>query len=295
MSLNTFIDYLSFEKKYSQHTVVAYKKDLVQLIEYLREEYEVNAADATYPLIRTWLSSLLDESLSSRTINRKVASVKSYYKFLLVTGEIEYHPLSQHKSLKVSKKIQIPFSKKEVHAILNSEYDEKDFESVRNVLLIEFFYVTGMRREELINLRLEDINFSSRTIKVIGKRNKERLVPLLVSIESRLKNYIKLREQVTTASNIELFVTKKGVKLYAVLVYRIIKSYFGKVSQKVKTSPHILRHSFATHLLDEGADLNAVKELLGHASLASTQVYTHSSMAALKGTYKNAHPRSKKR
>lgn len=294
MSLNSFLDYLSLEKKYSHHTVVAYKKDLEQLQDYLFEEYELSVKEATYPLIRTWLSVLLDEDLNSQTINRKVAAVKSYYKFLLITQEIGHHPLSQHKSLKVSKKIQIPFSKKEVEKILDATYDHTDFESVRDVLLIELFYVTGMRREELINLKIDDVNFFSKTIKILGKRNKERVVPLLLSIEERLKEYIKLREELSDDKVNELFITKKGIKLYPGLVYRIIKLYFSRVSQKVKTSPHILRHSFATHLLDEGADLNAVKELLGHASLASTQVYTHSSMAMLKGVYKNAHPRSKK-
>jgi len=294
MSLDSFLNYLSLEKKYSQHTVVAYKNDLEQLKDYLFEEYKVSIKDATYPLLRTWLTVLLDDELTPRTINRKVASIKSYYKFLLITQEIEFHPLSQHKSLKVSKKIQIPFSKKEIQGILDSSHDVNDFVEVRDVLLIEMFYVTGMRREEMINIKISDINFSSRTIKIIGKRNKERIMPLLISVENRLNAYLKLRQSVVSGAINELFVTEKGFKLYPSLVYRIIKSYFSKVSQKVKTSPHILRHSFATHLLDEGADLNAVKELLGHASLASTQVYTNSSMAVLKGVYKNSHPRSKK-
>ncbi|MGJ8683473.1 MAG: tyrosine-type recombinase/integrase [Nonlabens sp.] len=294
MSLNSFLDYLSLEKKYSQHTVVAYKKDIEQLSTYLLEEYDVGIKEATYPLIRTWLSTLLDDDLSSRTINRKVAAIKRYYKFLLVIQEIEHHPLSQHKSLKVSKKIQIPFSKEEVFNILDASYDHNDFEAARDVLIIELLYVTGMRRAELIGLQVEDINFNDKTIKVIGKRNKERRVPLLKSIEERLNHYLSLRLQINTSDSELLFLTKKGAKLYPSLVYRIIKSYFSLVSQKVKTSPHILRHSFATHLLDEGADLNSVKELLGHASLASTQVYTHSSMTMLKGVYKNAHPRSKK-
>ncbi|GAK88792.1 integrase [Nonlabens ulvanivorans] len=294
MHLNSFLDYLSLEKKYSRNTVVAYKKDLEQLASFLQDEYDMQIENASYPLIRTWLSNLLDDNLSTRTVNRKVASLKSYYKFLLFTGQIDFHPLSQHKSLKVSNNVQIPFSKKEVQQILDSSYDPKNFETVRDLLLIELFYITGMRREELMNLKLQDINFSARSIKVLGKRNKERVIPLLDSIWDKLEAYLILRNLVNVNYLNELFMTKKGDKLYPVLVYRIIKLYFSKVSEKVKTSPHILRHSFATHLLDEGADLNAVKELLGHASLASTQVYTHSSMAMLKGVYKNAHPRSKK-
>lgn len=294
MHLNSFLDYLSLEKKYSRNTVVAYKKDLEQLASFLQDEYDLQIENASYPLIRTWLSNLLDDNLSARTVNRKVASLKSYYKFLLFTGQIDFHPLSQHKSLKVSNNVQIPFSKKEVQQILDSSYDPTNFETVRDLLLIELFYITGMRREELMNLKLQDVNFSARSIKVLGKRNKERVIPLLDSIWDKLEAYLILRNLVNVNYHNELFMTKKGDKLYPVLVYRIIKLYFSKVSEKVKTSPHILRHSFATHLLDEGADLNAVKELLGHASLASTQVYTHSSMAMLKGVYKNAHPRSKK-
>ncbi|WP_342747850.1 tyrosine-type recombinase/integrase [Nonlabens arenilitoris] len=292
MSLQSFLDYLSLEKKYSQHTVIAYKRDLQQLAAFLHEEYDLCLNQATYPLIRTWLSALLDAELSARTINRKVAAFKSYYKFLLATGCIDFHPLSKHKSLKVSKTIQIPFSKDEVQQILDSTYDPSNFEVVRDLLLIELFYVTGMRKEEMINLKISDVNLPYKTIRVLGKRNKERIIPLLESIVPKLDTYLSLRNQVVDGNRQELLLTKKGDKLYSGLVYRIIKSYFSKVSQKVKTSPHILRHSFATHLLDEGADLNAVKELLGHASLASTQVYTHSSMAMLKGVYKNAHPRS---
>lgn len=273
---------------------MAYKKDLEQLACFLQDEYDLQIENASYPLIRTWLSNLLDDNLSARTVNRKVASLKSYYKFLLFTGQIDFYPLSQHKSLKVSNNVQIPFSKKEVQQILDSSYDPTNFETVRDLLLIELFYITGMRREELMNLKLQDVNFSARSIKVLGKRNKERVIPLLDSIWDKLEAYLILRNLVNVNYLNELFMTKKGDKLYPVLVYRIIKLYFSKVSEKVKTSPHILRHSFATHLLDEGADLNAVKELLGHASLASTQVYTHSSMAMLKGVYKNAHPRSKK-
>ncbi len=294
MSFNSYLDYLSFEKKYSQHTVIAYKKDLQQLEDYLQEEYSLGIKDATYPLIRTWLSALLDEHLSSRTVNRKMAAVKSFYKYLLITEQLDHHPLAQHKSLKVSSKIQIPFSKSEVEAILNSNYDSSDFESLRDVLIIELFYATGIRRAELINLKLDDFNVSSKTIKVLGKRNKERIIPMLSSVERRVEEYILLRAEFNVSGCDEFFLTKKGAKLYPGLVYRIIKSYFSNVSKKVKTSPHILRHSFATHLIDEGADLNVVKELLGHSSLASTQVYTHSSMAMLKGVYKSAHPRSKK-
>lgn len=295
MSIIKFIDYLKFEKNYSTHTITAYHNDLKSLKGFLKSNYEVEVKEASYPLIRSWITNLMDEEISSRSINRKVASLKAYYKYLRIIGDLELNPLEHHKALKTSHRIQVPFSKKEVEQILNTSYDKMDFTSVRNVLIIEILYVTGMRRAELINLNINDLNLSSKTIRVTGKRNKQRIIPLIQSIVVKLQAYLTLREQIIDSNGIELFVTQKGAKLYPSLVYRIIKTYFSEVSSKVKRSPHMLRHSFATHLLDEGADLNAVKEILGHASLASTQVYTHTSMAMLKGVYKEAHPRSNKR
>jgi len=295
MSITDFIDYLRFEKNYSAHTITAYRGDLESLEEFLNNDYEVEIKEATYPLIRSWITTLMDEKVTSRSINRKVSSLKAYYKYLRVIGELEVNPLEHHKSLKTAHKVQVPFSKTEVEKILNTSYDQMDFISVRNVLIIEILYVTGMRRAELIDLSINDVNLSANTLRVTGKRNKQRVIPLIKSIFIKLHAYINLRKQVANIESVELFVTEKGVKLYPSLVYRIINTYFSEVSSKVKRSPHMLRHSFATHLLDEGADLNAVKEILGHASLASTQVYTHTSMTMLKGVYKNAHPRSNKR
>jgi integrase/recombinase XerC len=223
-----------------------------------------------------------------------MSSLKSYFKFLLKVGEITSSPAASYKSLKVSKKIQIPFSTEEVLKLLDSTYDTTSFVESRDFLIIELFYATGIRREELINIKLKDVDVAGNTIKVLGKRNKERIVPLVYSIKDHIEQYVVLRQSIVQPVTDELFITSKGVKMYPSLVYRVIKSYFSKVSLKVKISPHVLRHTFATHLLDRGADLNAVKELLGHASLSSTQIYTHSSMATLKGVYGNAHPRSKK-
>ncbi len=295
MSINKFIDYLKHEKNYSSHTISAYHTDLKGLQDFLQEEYEVIVKEATYPLIRSWITNLMDEELSARSINRKVASLKAYYKYLRVIGELDVNPLEHHKSLKTSHKVQVPFSKKEVNQILGTSYDAADFSSVRDVLIIEIIYITGMRRAELIGLKVNDLNLHSNTILVTGKRNKQRIIPLIRSITEKLSIYLKMRDQISDSETTELFLTNNGVKLYPSLVYRIIKTYFSEVSSKVKKSPHMLRHSFATHLLDEGADLNAVKEILGHASLASTQVYTHTSMTMLKGVYKNAHPRSIKK
>ena len=232
--------------------------------------------------------------LSNRSINRKVSSLKSFYKYLQKIKLIDINPLANHKVLKTSKKIQIPFSSSEVNTVLSSFSIDHSFEESRDRLIVELFYSTGMRRAELINLRVNSVNFAEKQIKVIGKRNKERLIPLLPSVIKSLQSYIKKRELINSSDSF-LFVTQKGNKVYETLVYRVINNYFSKVSSKLKKSPHILRHSFATHLLNEGADLNSVKELLGHSSLASTQVYTHNSLEQLKKVYKQAHPRSTKK
>jgi integrase/recombinase XerC len=206
---------------------------------------------------------------------------------------MEVNALVKHQALKVLKQVQIPFSEKEIFSVLNSADDETDFESVRNKLIVELFYSTGMRRNELINIKIYDVDFVNETVKVLGKRNKERYIPLLKSVLESLKKYSKLREEIEVEVPY-LFLTKSGKKIYDMLVYRVINNYFSAVSSKVKKSPHVIRHSFATHLLNEGADLNAVKELLGHSSLASTQIYTHSSLGKLKEVYNQAHPRSQK-
>ena len=237
----------------------------------------------------------IESNISNRSINRKMSSLNTYYKFLMKIGEIQTNPLAKHKALKTSKKIQIPFSETEINRVLDELHFEDDFEGIRNRLIIELFYSTGIRRIELVELKLTSVDFNNKTLKVLGKRNKERIVPLIKPVLNTLNQYIKLRSGLEYIyDNDNLFLTKKGVKIYETLVYRIINDYFSIASTKVKKSPHIIRHSFATHLLNQGADLNAVKELLGHSSLAATQVYTHNSIAELKKVHVNAHPRSKK-
>lgn len=296
MSFQPFIDYLLLEKKYSRHTVNAYSKDLERFFEFVTNEYELTSlVAANYSMVRSWIVSLVDANVSNNSINRKISSLKTYYKFLLKTGQISETPLAKHKALKTAKKVQIPFSETEVEDVLELFQDANDFESVRNKLIVELFYSTGMRRAELIGLKISDISEIQKNIKVLGKRNKERIIPLLPSVLTTISRYKHFRRKLATihASEI-LLLTKKGNPIYETLVYRVITRYFSETSLKVKKSPHILRHSFATHLLNEGAELNAVKELLGHASLASTQVYTHNSIATLKEVYKNAHPRNSK-
>lgn len=291
----SFLTYLSLEKKYSVHTIAAYKNDLVSFSDFLETEYQQeNLVAVNYPQIRSWIVSLVNLKITNKTINRKISSLKSFYKFLQKTHQISSNPLAKHRALKVAKKVQVPFSSAEINSVIDNISDKSDFTSVRNKLMVELFYSTGMRRAELINIKEHHISISSKTIKVLGKRNKERYVPLLDSVLETLKRYLALKIVFSTGLK-ELFITEKGNKIYETLVYRVINSYFSKVSTKVKKSPHILRHSFATHLLNEGADLNSVKELLGHSSLASTQVYTHNSLDEIKKVYNQAHPRSNKK
>jgi len=238
---------------------------------------------------------LVDDNISNVSVNRKIASLKAFYKFLLKTKVIEVSPLLKHKALKTPKTLQIPFSEKEVSEVLNQIQNPVGFEETRNKLIIDLFYTTGIRRTELIHLQTANVNTPSNTIKVLGKRNKERILPLLPIVSEQLILYFKERSHLEKVTNNDFFfLTKKGLKLNDSFVYRLINTYFSTVSEKVKRSPHILRHTFATHLLNNGADLNSVKELLGHSSLASTQIYTHNSLSELKKVYEEAHPRNQK-
>ena len=293
---NKFYDYLLLEKNYSQHTVTAYINDIGFFESFLSNEFEDdNLIRVNYNQIRSWIVSLSDDGISNASINRKVSSLKSFYKFLLKTKQIDTSPLLKHKALKAPKKIQIPFSEKELNMVLNQIMYKEGFEGVRDKLIVDLFYTTGIRRTELINLKIQNVDSLNKTIKVIGKRNKERIIPILTIIEEQIKKYLSERSSIQEVKESEyFFLLSNGVKLNDSFVYRLINYYFSNVSEKVKKSPHILRHTFATHLLNNGADINSVKELLGHSSLASTQVYTHNSLAELQKVYKSAHPRNKK-
>lgn len=295
MPFKSFLDYLLLEKNYSKLTVKAYEKDLNDFLEFINNEYQTtDLTSINYAQIRSWIVALVDKQISNRTINRKVSALNSFYKFLLKVGDVEVNPLAKHNALKTNKKIQIPFSEAEVATVLDELHFDDSFSGIRDRLIIELFYSTGIRRIELVELKLNSIDFSNKTLKVLGKRSKERFIPLLDSVINTIHIYIGVRDSLQTIVDKDmLFLTQKGVKIYETLVYRIINDYFSLASSKVKKSPHILRHSFATHLLNQGADLNTVKELLGHSSLAATQVYTHNSIAELKKVYLNAHPRSK--
>jgi integrase/recombinase XerC len=293
---DAFSDYLQLEKKYSPHTVNAYLNDVNSFEAFNAIHFDQeNVEQVNYGQIRNWIVFLVDSGISNSSVNRKIASLKVFYKFLLKIKQIEINPLLKHKALKVPKTLQIPFSEKEVEEALSQMQNPQGFEAIRNKLIVDLFYTTGMRRTELIHLKKINVDLSKNTIKVLGKRNKERILPLLPIVVNQFLLYSQERLNLAVIVDADyFFLTKKGLKLNDSFVYRLINSYFSTVSEKVKKSPHILRHTFATHLLNNGADLNSVKELLGHSSLASTQIYTHNSLSELKKVYQDAHPRGQK-
>ena len=295
MLIEKFIEYLQIEKKYSVNTLHAYKKDLAEFQEFIYENYDKYVIEnVDYKVIRSWIVQLVKKNLSNRSINRKVSSLKSFYKFLVKTDTISSSPLIAHSPLKHSKKIQVPFSKDEIGTLLDSDFFKNDYRGVLQKTIISFFYFTGVRRIELINLKSSDVNMNSKTIRVMGKRNKERIIPMLPRLKESINEYLKIKSQKFNHKLHEhLFVSKSGIKLTEKYVYRTVNEYFKLVSPKVKKAPHVLRHSFATHLINEGADINSVKELLGHSSLSATQIYSHTSMERIKEVFKNSHPRAK--
>lgn len=293
-NLQAYQDYLVKEKNYSPLTVRAYLDDINSFQDYLNQQ-SISIEEVVYPNIRNWIVVLVEQNISTTSVNRKISALKSFYKFLLKVKQISVNPLLKHKSLKTAKKVQIPFSEKEMKDVFFDNDYKDDFESIRNRFILELFYTTGIRRAELINLKLNSISETQKTIRVIGKRNKERIIPVLDCTVDLFKNYKLQRNKLEQINDVEMLILSKiGNKVSESFVYRLINDYFSTVSKKEKKSPHVLRHSFATHLLNNGADLNSVKELLGHSSLSSTQIYTHSSLAELKKIYQDAHPRNKK-
>lgn len=294
-SKQAFADYLLKEKNYSLLTLRAYTDDVAAFQEFIKQQD--NGAvleEVNYSQIRSWIVSLVEGGIANTSVNRKVSSLRSFYKFLLKSKQIDINPLLKHKSLRTEKKVQIPFSENEMENVFTANEYPDDFEGVRNRLIIELLYTTGMRRAELIGLKVNSFDSGNNTIKVLGKRNKERILPVLRCTSGVIKTYLTKRGELNSILDTDVLILNvKGQKVSESFVYRLINCYFSVVSGKVKKSPHVLRHSFATHLLNNGADLNSVKELLGHASLSSTQIYTHSSLAELKKVYGDAHPRSR--
>lgn len=295
MLIEKFIDYLRLEKNYSNHTITAYKTDLNNFSQYLVEsELNIEIEHVDYKIIRLWILKMVNQNISNRSINRKISSLKSFYKFLIKTDTVKVSPLVAHSPLKQSKKIQVPFSKEEVNNLLDSNYFKDDYNGILKKTIITFFYFTGVRRIELISLKSSNVNLDSSTLKIMGKRNKERIIPILPKLKKTIIYYINSKSKNLINSELNLFfLSKNGKQLSEKFVYRTVNEYFKIVSPKIKKAPHVLRHSFATHLINEGADINSVKELLGHTSLSATQVYSHTSMERIKEVFQNSHPREK--
>ena len=294
--MDEFLDFLRYEKRFSPHTVTSYQTDLTQFVSYLQVEYDLTEpAQATHPLIRGWVVSLMEQSLDSRTVNRKVACLRSYYKFLLRLHRIEANPMLRIKAPKMAKKLPEFVPEESLNRLLNSFEFEATFAGARDQLVLEMLYGTGIRLSELLGVTEADVDAAARIVRVTGKGNKQRLVPLNPSLLLVLDKYSVARMVEFGPSPVSsaLLRTDKGEALYEKLVYRTVKKYLSQISTSAAHQhPHALRHAFATHLLGKGADLNAIKELLGHASLAATQVYTHLSVDRLKSVFEQAHPRA---
>jgi integrase/recombinase XerC len=287
-----FLSYLRFEKRYSPHTVASYDNDLKQFGLFCKQAGSDGfVLDSS--LIRMWVVSLLDQGISPRSVNRKLSTLKSFARYLMRQGIISVNPLNKILKPKMSKRIPAFVDEEKLNQFLDNYEFGEDYEGLRNQLVIELLYQTGMRRSELIGIKTSSVNFADSHLRVLGKRNKERIIPINNELGKRLKEFIELRNQVFPLINNDfLLLTAKAQQVYPKMIYRIITEFLKLVTTLDKKSPHVLRHSFATHLLNRGADLNAIKELLGHANLSATQVYTHNTFEKLKDIYKQAHPRA---
>ena len=291
-SLDAFLDYLGKEKNFSHHTSVAYKNDINSFILFNNNNLGGKPDnEISYKDVRTWLGFLSSQNLNHKTINRKISALKSYFKFVVKIGLREDNPMKGHHTLKIAKKAMTPLSLDEMGDLLDHLHFPDNYFGCRDKLILDLFYHTGMRRVELMQLKIHDVDLESKTVKVLGKRNKERIIPLTNGICVAIDQYLNLRKTFCRTAENFLFLTDKGNKLYPQFVYNLVRKYLSQVTTKKQIGPHILRHTFATHLLEGGANLNATKELLGHTSLAATQVYTHTNIAELKKVYQNTHPR----
>ncbi|TDQ07439.1 integrase/recombinase XerC [Pedobacter metabolipauper] len=294
MAVDQFLTYLEHEKRYSPHTIQSYRTDLTQFRDYLLHTYDLQLTEAKYIHVRDFIVSLMDEHVSESSVGRKLSTLRSYYKHLIRGGILTGNPMAQVKAPKIPKRLPVFIDDQKLDLLLDStEIFDDSFPSVRDRLVIETLFGTGMRLAELLSVKDSDINFYGCSLKVLGKRNKERIIPIAEPLANQLKEYITLKSMQNFDNKTGvLFVTDKGADAYPKLIHRIVTRYLTYVSTQDKKSPHVLRHSYATSLLNRGADLNAIKELLGHASLAATQVYTHNSVERLKSIYKQAHPKA---
>ena len=292
--IDSFLKYLQYEKRVSAHTKLAYETDLAQFSAFLKDTFEeTNPELADYGMIRSWIIQLADSDIKATSVNRKIASLKTYFKFLMRQEVIKKNPMQKIKVLKTQKRLPSFVKEGDMVNLLDKVVFEDTLEGWRDRLILEFFYATGMRLSELIQLKENQVDLHKRTIKVLGKRNKERVIPFPVNIVSIIEHYLQIRNRgIGPSTHGNLFVTDKGEPCYPMMVYRIVKKYLNEFTTSEKRSPHVLRHSYATHLLNKGAEINAVKDLLGHTSLAATQVYTHNSMEKIKKAFDQAHPKA---
>ncbi len=289
--LDKFIEYLKYERNFSKHTVLAYQTDLDQYHSYLKDTYDLaKPEEATSPMIRSWLASLFQDKTSARTVVRKASALRSFYRFLRREGLITYNPMAKVNTPKLPARLPVFVAKKDTEILFKNIEFPADFNGTRDRLILEVFYATGIRLSELIGLKTADVSIANQTIKVFGKRSRERIIPVTPLLKKYMEAFGEEKSKMGISSEY-FFTSETGKQLYAKEVYLMVNRYLGMVTTLKKKSPHVLRHTFATHILDNGADINAIKEVLGHSNLSATQIYTHNSLEKIKRVYKQAHPR----
>ena len=291
--LNKFLDYLKYEKRYAENTIISYKNDLNQFLKFVQDEYDLDEIGLVHHrIIRTWIVSMMQDEMKSKSMNRKISTLRSFYNYLKRQRLVTKNPMLKIVAPKIEKRLPSYVQEDKIEQLFDVIEDEDDYFNYRDRLIVEVLYSCGLRRSELIGLKDADLNLQKSCLKVLGKGNKERLIPISDKLINRIIHYQSLRESVFSIKEKYLFLTNSGKKLYPKMVYNIVTKYLSTITTAKKKSPHVLRHSFATHLMNHGAELNAVKELLGHANLSATQIYTHNTIEKLKNVYKSAHPKA---